>query len=134
MRKALTQVDPSAAADIDALNGVVLTAIKASLGELCESARCCQATISHAETVIDQLQQGQHHSHGMFLQLAQQFLDTAQMQTSAAQSAVAQAVETTQLIMNLFGVDMKPIKVSRIVTFLHVRHSADINFSLGRYR
>ena len=118
MRKALTQVDPSATAKIDALKDVVLLTIKYPIGDLCDSLRYCQATISHAETVIEQLQHGLNHSDDFFLHLVQQFLDTAMIQASAAQSAVAQAMESTQLTLNFLGVDMKPTKVLLSFLFL----------------
>lgn len=99
-------------AEIDALKGTVSIAIKSSVGDLCYSLRSCQATISYTEAFVEQLQQSLNHSDGLYLHLARQFLDGAQIEVSDAQSAVERAIESTQSTMSFFGLDMKPIKVS----------------------
>jgi hypothetical protein len=48
------------------------------------------------------------NSDDRFFHHAQQFLDLAQHQASAAQAAVAEAIESTRTMMDFFGVEMKP--------------------------
>jgi hypothetical protein len=111
MRKALISSDPSVLADIDALKDIVLTINKSSLGTLSESLRSCQASVSFTEAFIKQLRQVPNSSGDLFLQRAQQFLDSAQSQTIAAQAAITEATESIQTMMGFFGVDMKSPKV-----------------------
>jgi hypothetical protein len=111
MRKAVAGVDPSITSGIDGLKDVVSIIIKSSLGNLSDSLRSFQASLAFTETFIRQVQELPNHSEDRFLQRAQEFLDAAHIEMSAAQCAVTAAVEATQKMMDFFGVDMKPSKV-----------------------
>jgi hypothetical protein len=111
MRKALTSADSSVVADIDSLKDILLTINKSSLGNLNESLLNCQASVSFTEAFINQLLQAANVFDEQFLHRAQQFLDSAQSQATAAQAAITEATESTQMMMDFFGVDMKFPKV-----------------------
>jgi hypothetical protein len=117
MRKTLTVADSSVMASIDALKDIVSILIKSSLGDLSESLRSCQASLSFAETFIEQLQEPSNHSDDHFLHHAQVFVDAARNETSAAQVAVAKAVQETQALFDFFGAVMKPVKVGFSMNF-----------------